>query len=179
MRNIRTLLLSACTITSLLCSLCIIAPQHSFGQTTNHKAYAIFLYSFTRYIEWPTEPREDFKITIVGKSKIAAELLPLMQNKTVAGKKITIHQVNTPEEVGHTQLIYLSDHKSSDLAKVLEQISGKATLVVTERDGLVKRGAGISFIVYDDNSLHFELNDKAFMAYNLKVANELKNLAHK
>lgn len=175
MRNMRKLLLSAWTIISLLCSLTV----SSFGQTTNHKAYAIFLYSFTKYIEWPVETRDDFKITIVGKSKVAAELLLLMQNKTVAGKKIIVNQVNTPEEVGNTQLIYLSDNKSSDLTKVLEQISGKATLVVTERDGLVKRGAGISFIVYEDNSLHFELNDKAFMAYNLKVANELKNLAHK
>ncbi|QHT70994.1 YfiR family protein [Rhodocytophaga rosea] len=179
MRNIRQLLLSFWTSMCLLCSVSIIAPQQSFGQTTNHKAYAIFLYSFTRYIEWPTEQRDDFKITIVGKSKVAAELLPLMQNKTVAGKKIIVHQVNTPEEVGNTQMIYLADQKSSDLSKVLERISGKATLVVTERDGLVKRGAGISFIVYDDNSLHFEINDKAFMSYNLKVANELKNLAHK
>lgn len=175
MRNMRKLLLSTGMFIGLLCSLTV----NSFGQTTNHKAYAIFLYSFTKYIEWPAESRDDFKITIVGKSKVAAELLPLMQNKTVAGKKITVNQVNTPEEVGHTQLIYLSDHKSSDLDRVLERISGKATLVVTERDGLVKRGAGISFIVYDDNSLHFELNDKAFLAFNLKVANELKNLAHK
>ena len=175
MRNMRKLILSAWMLNGLLLCLTV----HSLGQTTNHKTYAIFLYSFTKYIEWPAEARDDFKITIIGKSKVAAELLPLMQNKTVAGKKITVNQVNTPEEVGNTQLIYLSDNKSSDLARVLEQISGKATLVVTERDGLVKRGAGISFIVYDDNSLHFELNDKAFEAYNLKVANELKNLAHK
>jgi hypothetical protein len=169
----------ACLITGLLCTLTLLLPQPATAQTTNYRSYAIFLYSFTRYIEWPSENRADFNITIVGKSKVATELIPLMQNKTVAGKKITVSQVNTPEEIGNAQLVYLSDHKSSDLSTVLERITGKATLVVTERDGLVKKGAGISFIVYDDNSLHFELNDKAFVAYNLKVANELKNLAHK
>jgi acetyl/propionyl-CoA carboxylase alpha subunit len=108
------------------------------AQTTNYKSYAIFLY--TRYIEWPTENRADFNITIVGKSKVTSELIPLMQNKTVAGKKITVSQVNTLEEVGNAQLVYVSNHKSSDLANILERVSGKATLVVTERGGQVKKG---------------------------------------
>lgn len=163
----------------LFVSLLFALPNKSNAQTVNHKAYAIFLYSFTKYIDWPTHTGEKFNITIVGKSKVSAELLPLMQNKSVGGKKVSISQVNTVEEISSSQLVYLSDGKSSELARVLEKISGKATLVVTERDGLVKKGAGISFVVYEDNSLHFELNDKAFGPNNLKVSAELKNMAHK
>ena len=164
---------------TLLLSLLFALSHPSKGQTVNHKAYAIFLYSFTKYIDWPVNAEQEFKITVVGKSKVTAELFPLIQNKNVSGKKVSINQVATAEELGTSQLVYLSDGKSSELAKVLEKMAGKATLVVTERDGLVKKGAGISFIVYEDNSLHFELNDKAFGPNNLKVSAELKNMAHK
>jgi hypothetical protein len=171
--------LSKWALPGLLGSLLFLMPYQSKGQTINYKAYAIFLYSFTKHIDWPVYSGEEFKITVVGKSKVSAELLPLMQNKSAWGKKITVSQVNTAEEMGDSQLVYLSDGKSSELGKVLEKILGKSTLVVTEREGLVKKGAGISFMIYEDSSLHFEISDKIAQSSNLKVSTELKNMAHK
>ncbi len=153
-------------------------PTRTVAQTTNHKAYAIFLYNFTKYVHWPEGSLTgEFKITVVGSSKVTQELTTLVQNKTVLGKKIVVSQVNTARELTGAHLVYLSGGRSSDLEELLQKLAGKPVLVVTERDGLVRKGASISFVTLDDNSLRFTLNDKSLN--NLQVAQELKSLAYK
>jgi hypothetical protein len=161
----------------LFCLLMIL-PTRSVAQTTNYKAYAIFLYNFTKYVHWPEGSLTgDFKITVVGNSKVTQELTAIVQNKTVLGKKIVVSQVNTAQELTGAHLVYLSGSRSGDLEELLEQLAGKPVLVVTERDGLVRKGASISFVTLDDNSLRFTLNDQALN--NLQIAQELKSLAYK
>ena len=153
-------------------------PTRTVAQTTNHKAYAIFLYNFTKYVHWPEGSLTgEFKITVVGSSKVTQELTTLVQNKTVLGKKIVVSQVNTARELTAAHLVYLSGGRSGDLEELLQKLAGKPVLVVTERDGLVRKGASISFVTLDDNSLRFTLNDKALNT--LQVAQELKSLAYK
>ncbi len=161
-----------------LCCLLMALPTRSVAQTTNYKAYAIFLYNFTKYVHWPEGSLTgDFKITVVGNSKVTQELTAIVQNKTVLGKKIVVSQVNTAQELTGAHLVYLSGSRSGDLEELLEQLAGKPVLVVTERDGLVRKGASISFVTLDDNSLRFTLNDQALN--NLQIAQELKSLAYK
>jgi hypothetical protein len=153
-------------------------PTRTVAQTTNHKAYAIFLYNFTKYVHWPEGSLAgDFKITVVGSSKVTQELTAIVQNKTVLGRKIVVSQVNTAQELTGAHLVYLSGGRSGDLEELLQKLAGKPVLVVTERDGLVRKGASISFVTLDDNSLRFTLNDKALN--NLQIAQELKSLAYK
>ena len=155
-------------------------PTRTLAQTTNHKAYAIFLYNFTKYVHWPeNSPQSDFRITVIGSSKITPELLAIVQNKNVLGRKILVLQVNTVQELASTDLVYLSNGKSSELDELLRMVAGKPILVVTEREGLSRKGAGISFVTLEDNSLRFVLNDKVITACNLQIATELKNLAYK
>src|SRR5690606_31601379 len=53
------------------------------AQTTNYKTYSVFLYSFTKYIEWPQDAREgDFVIAVVGNQKLLQEM-----QTAVAGRK--------------------------------------------------------------------------------------------
>jgi hypothetical protein len=155
-------------------------PTRTVAQTTNYKAYAIFIYNFTKYVHWPEGSMQgEFKITVVGNSKVTPELTGIVQNKTVLGKKIIVTHVNTLQELPHSHLVYLSGTSSGDLDELLQKVAGKPILVVTERDGLIRKGAMISFVTLEDNSLRFTLNDKALSSYNLQVANELKTLAYK
>ncbi len=162
---------------ALLCLLMAL-PTRTVAQTTNYKAYAIFLYNFTKYVHWPEGSLTgDFQITVVGNSKVTQELTAIVQNKTVLGKKIVVSQVNTAQELTGAHLVYLSGGRSGDLGELLQKLAGKPVLVVTERDGLVRKGASISFVTLDDSSLRFTLNDKALN--NLQIAQELKSLAYK
>ncbi|MBD0256946.1 MAG: YfiR family protein, partial [Cytophagales bacterium] len=126
---------------ALLCLLMAL-PTRTVAQTTNYKAYAIFLYNFTKYVHWPAGSLTgDFRITVVGNSKVTQELTAIVQNKTVLGKKIVVTQVNTAQELTGAHLVYLSGGRSGDLEELLQKLAGKPVLVVTERDGLVRKGA--------------------------------------
>ena len=96
-------------VASWLFSLLLALSTRTVAQTTNYKGYAIFLYSFTKYVHWPKSSLAgDFKITVVGNSKVTQELATIVQHKTVLGRKIIVSQVNTAQELTGAHLVYLS-----------------------------------------------------------------------
>jgi hypothetical protein len=98
-------------------------------------------------VHWPESSLNgDFKITVVGNSKVTQELTALVQNKTVLGKKIVVSQVNTAQELTGAHLVYLSGGRSGDLEELLQKLAGKPVLVVTERDGLGPQKAPASVL---------------------------------
>ncbi len=162
--------------------LCVIfaigAITQSFGQISNYKAYSIYVYSFSKYINWP-EQGDEFVITIVGKSKVKEELEAMAQTKNVGGKKIAVKNANTTADIGKSHIVYVSEDKSSQLDEVLTKVGNAPTLIIAERDGLVKRGASISFVTMEDNTLRFEVNEEALNNRHLKVSKSLLSLAYK
>jgi hypothetical protein len=156
------------------------ALTQSLGQISNYKAYSIYVYSFSKYINWPEQGSTDeFVITVVGKSKVREELETMAQTKNVGGKKIVIKNVNGAEEIKLSHIVYVSDDKSSQLNEVLAKVGSAPTLVIAERDGMAKKGASISFIAMEDNTLRFEVNEEALGNHRLKVSKNLLALAYK
>jgi hypothetical protein len=68
-----------------------------FGQ--NHKQYPLFIYSFTRYIQWPEGYTQgDFEILVLGDSPLLEELKAI-QNKKVGERAIKIIRINGVSEM--------------------------------------------------------------------------------
>ncbi len=154
--------------------------QLGTAQISNYKAYSIFIYSFSKYVHWPPEANnKEFKIAVVGKSQVFDELSTMAQTKNREGQKIVVTQVNDAEDIDFAHIVYITEGKSSTLAGILAKTSTTPVLVITERDGLIKKGAGISFLITEENSLRFELNEEAIAKRNLKVAKNLQTLAYK
>ena len=145
------------------------------AQDANYKAYTVFLYNFIKYIEWPDQSN-DFIIGVVGDSPIKKELFLLAENKKAKGKKIIVRTISTPDEASACNLIYIPSQKSSMLKPINEKVKGKPVLLVTEREGLAKKGAAISFTVDDDDVLKFEINKSVLELQNLKVTTLLVQL---
>jgi hypothetical protein len=146
------------------------------AQTTNHAVYSLFVMNFAKYSSWP-EVNGDFKITILGKSKVYDELVKMTAGKNINGHPYKIVQVDNIEELVDTHLIYVSDNKSSNLGEMLKVTEGKPIMIVTEREGLVKKGAGLSFVVIDDK-LRFDVNNTALVKHNIKVSSNLTSIAN-
>lgn len=147
----------------------------AFSQDVDQKAYTLFLYNFMKYVEWP-DPNGDFVIGVVGESPIKKELEVLAQTKKAKGRKIVVKTVITPEDAILCSMIYIPSSKSSLLKPIAEKIRGKAVLIVAEREGLAKKGAGISFEIDDDDALKFDINKSVLDGQSLKVANLLMQL---
>ncbi len=146
------------------------------AQTTNHTAYSLFVTSFAKYASWPQEDG-DFKITVLGKSKVYDELVKMTASKNVNGHAYKIEQTDDITQIGDARIIYISDNKSSNLDEILKATHGKPIMIVTEREGLAKKGAGLSFLVID-NKLRFDINNTELEKRNIKVSANLVTIAN-
>jgi hypothetical protein len=146
------------------------------AQTTNYAAYSLFVASFSKYASWP-QTGNDFKITVLGKSKIYDELMKITANKNVNGLVYKITQVENVNEIGDTQILFIPDNKSSNLDDVVKATSGKPVMIVTEREGLLKKGADFSFLIID-NKLKFDVNASNLEKRNIKVSSNLVSIAN-
>lgn len=144
---------------------------------TNAKLKAVFMYNFTKYIEWPkTYQSGYFVFGIVGDSPLYEELIKMANSKKIGNQPILVKKFNSATEIEKCHLLYLTRSKSNELSDVLKKTKSGGTLVVTEQEGLVDKGAGINFVVRD-NKQKFELNTKSLTGQKLKVSSNLEALA--
>lgn len=55
---------------------------------------------------------------------------------------------------------------------------GKSIMVIAEREGLFKKGASFSFVVMDNNTLRYDINNAELEKRNIKVSKNLASLAN-
>lgn len=142
---------------------------------TNYKIHTIFIYKFTQYIQWSNH-QDDFVIGVIGNSPIITELQSLTNTKKVGNKNIVVKKITKSSDINNVNLIFLSESSSKDITTLLTKISNKEILIVSESNGLAKKGSGINFIIQDDK-LKFELNKKNIEKQGLKVSGDLIKLA--
>ena len=165
-------------INILILSIFFFLGTASYAQTTNHQVYAVFVMSIAKYSSWPETETKDFKITVLGKSKVFDELNKVAATKDIHGKKLVVMQTEDIQSIGDPQIIYLTDGKSSHLSELQKVYAGKPVMIIAEREGLFKKGANFSFIVLDNNTLRFDINKKESEAHQIKISQSLSSLAN-
>jgi hypothetical protein len=148
------------------------------AQEANYKAYSLFVYNFIKYIEWPAESSTQFVIGVMGNSPIVSELKTLAATKKAHGKTIVIKIINSVAEAEKCHLLYVPDSKSKLLKEYVDVIKNKSILVVSEREGMAKKGAGINFVLDENENLKFEVNKTTLASHNLKIPTVLLNLGY-
>lgn len=144
---------------------------------TNAKIKAVFIYNFTKYIEWPQSYKEgEFTIGIVGETPLYSELIKMTETKKVANQTLEVKKFNSPSEVTKCHILYICKDKSSNISDIIKKLKNNSTLLVTEENGLMEKGAGINFII-KDNRQKFELNKGNVEKYKLKISSNLEALA--
>ncbi len=147
------------------------------AQTKNYQVYALFVMNIAKYSVWPS-PNSEFRIAVFGKSKIYDELQKIAASKTINGIPIKVYQTENLTELGNQEIIYLSDGKSSVLSDILQVVQGKPIMIVAEREGLFKKGAGFSFVLTESNTLRFDINNTELEKRQIRVSKNLFALAN-
>ena len=180
-RNLNRLLTMKRTL-FLIAAFILISSGFSFQQPakddTNARVKAVFLYSFTKYIEWPDNYQEgNFVITVYGGSaSLITELKNITSTKTLGTQKFEIKSASSIDAIGKTHILVIPQESTYKINEILARIKGKSTLLVTEKSGMAKQGSAINFVVVD-NKQKFELNKSNAERYNLKVSSNLSSLA--
>lgn len=147
------------------------------AQETDYKAYTLFIYNFMKYVEWPeAQSKGDFVLAVMGDSPISKELQALATAKKIKGRNIILRKCNTVEDTYGCHLVFVPNSKSSMVKALKDQTKDKPVLIVGEREGLAKKGAGLSFVTLDDDELKFDINKKEIEGHQLKISSQLVSL---
>ncbi|MCA6363920.1 MAG: YfiR family protein [Bacteroidetes bacterium] len=172
-RSMNRLLLSIL----VLCLPVLMGMQTVSRGDTNARIKAVFMYNFTRYIEWPeTAASGNFVINVFGSNTpLVAELNNLAKTKTVGTQKIEIRNTTSLDAIGNSHILFVCGDNPTPLSEILTKIKGKNVLLVTEKPGYARLGSAINFVVVQ-NKQKFELNKANAEKYNLKVSTTLVQL---
>ena len=149
----------------LFLTCCLFFTHEAFGQ--NEKFKALFIYNFTKYIEWPSKGSQHFVIMVLGDSPIVNELNTIAQVKKVGSSAISVKKVQSVGEVTDCQIVYVSNSKSRLAPDVIARLQGKNVLVITD-ELIGKSGFGINFVVKDGKQA-FEVSKGSIENNGLKI----------
>lgn len=140
---------------------------------------AVFIFNFAKYLEWPTEYKTgDFVIGILGNSTVEQFLVSISASKSVGSQVVVVKKFFNVESLERCQMLYIPFNNSNMLPAVLNKIGSNSTVIITEKNGLIASGAAFNFVL-ENGKLGFELNTSTLNNRNLKITNELKELAVK
>ena len=163
-----------------MCAISLRFQQQPNNYDTNAKIKAVFIYSFTRYFEWPDKKKEgNFVIYVVGKNDhLITELKGLASKKKVGNQDIEIKNSASFDAATSAHIIYLLPEASKSISDVSSKSKGKATLVLGEALNGCKSGASINFLVIE-SKLKFEYSKNNAIKSGLKTNEDFKALAIK
>ncbi len=113
----------------------------AYMQSTIPKAQTMFIYNFSRLIEWPPNSRSgNFVIGVFGATEITMELELYTKGKKVGTRDIVIQRYKTLEEISDCHILFVPFERTKRMPEILNQLNGKSTLIITEKTGGLERG---------------------------------------
>ena len=151
------------------------------AQAQEYKYHPIFIYNFSKYIEWPApQANEDFTIWVVGSEPAYQQMYNISQKKkTIKNQNLVVRKCNSLEEVQRGNIIFITKDAKVTTEQIENELAKKGILVITEQAGMAKRGSHINFITTNASKIGFELNTTSTQNAGLKVASALTALAAK
>ncbi|HEV8512637.1 MAG TPA: YfiR family protein [Cyclobacteriaceae bacterium] len=143
----------------------------------NYQTHTLFMYSFTRFIQWPPEESQgDFEIVVLGESPILSELKVMAERKRAGSRVIHISKISSMGEYKKGHILYIGPDWVPRYQEVSAKIGDDAVLLVTEQATGGNKG-NVNFVNNKEGKLAFELNKPAIEKHRLKVSAELSRLA--
>jgi hypothetical protein len=154
--------------------------QREDAAAMNAHSKAIFLYNFTKLIEWPSDYKSgNFIIGVYGSYlPLVNELNKMASTKTAGTQKFEIKELVTVEAAAKYHILFVSTDKMAQFADIQAKLKGHGTLLVTEKDGMTKKGSAINFVVVD-SKIKFQLSKVNAEKQQLKVSRDLEAFAVK
>ena len=163
----KLLMISALTLLSTI----------AFSQ--EYKYHPIFIYNFSKYIEWPAVDKDEFVITVVGNDMAYREMLDIVEKKkTLKNRKLVVKKSKSINDAGTSDVLFVTKSEKLSPSEVKAQ-QKQGTLIITEHNDMAETASHINFILTKDSKIGFELNSALAEAAGLKVSNSLAGLAKK
>jgi hypothetical protein len=155
-----------------------------FGQGPNDQVAnestlkALFVYNFTKHIDWSTTSlaNNKFVIVVTGKSEIVNSLSAILKNRKILDKPIEIIESNSIEDIERAQILFISKGSAKKFLMSNEILMEKGILVVTEEPKINNQISCINIIELQ-GKMSFELNESNIKKSGIKISSQLRSLA--
>jgi hypothetical protein len=158
---------------SMLLSLCILEFASS-AAAQDEKFKAIFIYNFTKYINWPAS-QGNFVINILGNGNIMGEIEGIAAKKMVGSTQIETRRINSTAEINNCHILFITAGKTELLPEAFLMAKRKNILLITEKANSCKNGSCINF-VNREGKLTFEISKSNIESCGLEVSSDLLKL---
>lgn len=161
----------------LLCCLLLLAhsPWTHAEQPSEYRLKVAFLYNFIAFTEWPDMQGKNLNFCIYGEDPFG-ENLQHLRDKKFNEHSILIHHTKNIEDLFTCQVVFLSQSIIHNLNDILNQLSNKPILTVSDSPNTSLQGVVINMSI-KEGKVTFEANIASAKRNGLKLSSQLLRFA--
>ena len=146
------------------------------SKAQDEKFKALFMYNFTKYLEWPTSKQSgDFVIGVYGNSPIINELNIIAQKRKVGAQQIIVKKITESVQFESCNIIYVPANRSAKINEIQQYCNGKGVVLITDKPGMAKTHSGINYVKVNGKQ-NFEINKRHLETQGIKINSVLLSL---
>lgn len=150
--------------------------SNKLASAQNAQLQAVFIYNFTKNIDWPpSNSNTGFIIGVLGDSDIIDELHSISKKYKIDNQPIIIKQFSSIDKLSKCNILFVPGAESNNLATILSKLQNQSTLLIVDQAEAAKQGADINFTMHG-GKLGFEINPNNLEKRDLKVSSKLLEL---
>jgi hypothetical protein len=139
---------------------------------------AVYIYNFTKFLDWKEDNSEFFTIIVLGKSKITEPLFKIAAKEKIKGRAIIVNEISDLYDLDLCNILYFPTGNKDIFQDILKKTKDKNILIVTNSEGFAEKGSGINFLQIG-NKIKFEINRKVLNEKGIVPSSSLLSLAYK
>ena len=118
-----------------------------------HQIKALYLFNFTKYVEWPaaTNNATPFVIGVCEAREVKDDLVEITRDKRVQGRPIVVQTIKAAQDVATCQLLFIGATDQARLVDLLKLARNSAVLTVGETEDFLAQGGIINFVRQENN----------------------------
>lgn len=167
------------TMKKIIISLLLVSTFVNYSQAQKEKYQSLFIYNFTKYIEWPNSYNSGkFVIGVIGDTEISESIMAMAKSKKKTGNGFVMEVKNfsSVDQIEDCNILFVSEENVGSLQKICDRTISKPMLIVTDTPGMANQCSIINF-VEKDGKIKFELNESNALSRGLIISGSLASLA--
>jgi hypothetical protein len=161
---------------ALLLMASLAAPGLGAEAPSEYQVKAVFLYNFSRFVEWPatafTSAQAPFTMCVFGHDPFGSELDEVVKGETVNGRPLLVRRVQNATDAAACQILFIHQSEDRRLGEVLSALNRRGTLTVSDVPGSAQRGVMIR-LVTERGRVRMRINAESARAADLVISSNL------
>ena len=171
-------ILISLTVADGLWSQISVQNDRTSDESLEYRVKAAYLLNFTRYVEWPTPPASDSRLSIcvMGTDPFGKILDATVAGRTVQGRPLEVRRVQSASEASGCEVVFVSRETWRRNPGSVKALGNAGSLTVGESEQFARGGGVIGFVILDE-TVRFVVNDAARDRAGLRISSRMLSLA--